>query len=56
MADTVTISFETARMIDQAFLPMNPNKLRKPHVAKSDLDALKAACREFKEAVERGRK
>lgn len=47
--DTVTISRETARLIDRAFLPLNPNKLRgRPKAA---LEALRAACFEFKAAL-----
>ena len=48
---TVTISKEAAEQIYRAFLPLNENKLRKPHMAPEELEQLRSAVREFKTAL-----
>lgn len=51
MTKLVFISEAAARLIDQAFLPTNPNKLRKPHASREQLTALVDACWQFKDAL-----
>lgn len=53
MTDTVTISKETAEIIDRWFLPLNPNKMRRGYKHQSDevLVRVRGACQEFKTAL-----
>lgn len=52
---TVTIPATTAELIKRAFLPLNPNKLRKPHISPEALEELRQACRDFERAIEEAR-
>ena len=45
MARTITIDLETAKIIDAAFLPRNPNKLR------GDKELARNAANDFKQAL-----
>jgi hypothetical protein len=55
MADTVTISKETAEIINHWFLPLNPNKLRRGYKHQDDevLVKVRTACHEFKTALQK---
>lgn len=44
---TITVSLETAALIDAYFLPVNPNKLR----AEKGKPNIVAACHEFRSLV-----
>lgn len=53
---TITLPLETAELIQRAFLPRNPGKLRLPHVDEQQRRAIRAACSDFHDVLQAARR